>query len=358
MTDGTPLAPASFGGGLLSVAEAIRLAPSGHNVQPWLLRPAGARAFELDWRRERALDIVDPDGFGVCYCLGCAVEAAATAADVEFVPDGRGDPTDPAWRAGVLEVSRLGRQGSTRRSGLLRHRFADRRPYRPQPPAPTTLAELEAAGQRDGSRVLSLTARREIEEVAELSAQGTRANFAADGYLEELLEWVRLSDAEAARSPDGFTAATLGLDPATRGLFRLLRHSRSARDFAQRHLLPNLAARATAAQVRASGALLLVVGSGDSAIDRLRSGRSMMATWLAATTAGVSAHPVSDALAVPELRTAMLEAFGAERGEDPAVMLRVGYPVNPSTPVAKAPRLPLAEMMGAAAEAVLEPDGG
>lgn len=343
---------------LLAVAEAIRLAPSGHNVQPWLLRGAGARALELDWRRERALDVVDPDGFGVCYCLGCAVEAASTVAAVDFVADGRGRPLDPAWRAGVLEVSGPSRSGSTWREGLLRHRRTDRRPYRPERPSRSIVADLEAAGAKDGARVLSLTGRGEIEAVAQLSAQGTSANFAGDGYLGELLDWIRLSDAEARRSPDGFTAAALRLDPATRGAFRLLRRSAAARRFAQRHAFPGLAARATAATVRQSGALLLVAGSGEEPIERLRSGRSMMATWLAATVAGLSVHPVSDALAVPELRTAMLEAFGAERGEDPAVMLRVGFPLRPASPPPRAPRLPLGSLLAPPTEAAIGAAGG
>src|ERR1700730_8197219 len=71
-------------------------------------------------------------------------------------------------------------------------------------------------------------------------------------------------------------------------------------------------------------------------------GRLLLRLWLAATRAGFSAHPVSALLDCPGTVAPALRVFGAE-AEVPAALFRLGA----CPPVARAPRLPIQEMVEA-----------
>lgn len=91
---------------LLPLAEAIRLAPSFGNLQPWRLEAEDGSTLRLR-AAAAALPGLDPDWALLAQGFGCAIEAAASVADVavERGPAESIELSDPAPEP-LLVVSR------------------------------------------------------------------------------------------------------------------------------------------------------------------------------------------------------------------------------------------------------------
>lgn len=314
---------------LRPVLEAIRLAPSGHNVQPWRLEVHDERTVRIGRDPDRALHVVDPEGRYDNYAIGCAIESAATIAETE-------------WEGDLLRVEALAGDGFARRSGLLRARCTNRGPYHPHAPSPQALAALlDAVSAFERFEAIPLTHR--LDQLGELTYEAAAANLGDEDFLEELLSWIHLDPRDPRFTEDGFTAATLRLAPPVRSVMRLLKRSARARDLAQRLRLPRLMAADARATLRASGAVFALCSEDRSAAGRIESGRALLAFWLAATQAGLALQPVNFALDCAATRAAFADLAGVGREADLVALVRVGYA---KTAAAPSPRLPLDRLIG------------
>ena len=327
-----PLSPA-----LRAATEAIRLAPSAHNTQPWRLTVSGDR-IAIGHDPMRHLDIGDPSGRHLCHSLGCAVEAAATVADVTWHPSGGADPLDPQWTAGELEVHGLKAEGVQQGIGVLGRRGTNRGPYSTRPLARQTLAEFEAVAAEHGVRMFSITKPVTIGRFAEMAGMGAGGHLLDRSYLDELLQWTRFSAKELDYDADGFSAEMLGLDGASTALMRQMKRRPGVRRTAARLKLPALMGKLSAGPVRQSAAVLLLTTTSRSPAAYIDAGRAMMGIWLAATRADLALQPVGWPLDVDELRPMVSALFKASRADEPVLVLRVGRALSPTPP---SPRLPL-----------------
>jgi nitroreductase len=318
----------------MPVLEAIRIAPSVHNTQPWRAAIRGAGELRLEWARERTLTTADPEGFGASFCIGCAVEAAASVAEVEFQP-GPGESSDPGWYPGDLRVERI-RHDYQRQMGLLRTRRTNRAPYFETPPPNEAIEAVLAAAAPHGVGAHAVIDRASIVECAELASAGTADLLSQAGYRDELLDWLR-PVGRGRDTPDGLTGDTLQFGRAAARGVELLKRSKPARAIAGRVGFPAMMAARTRTAMAASGFLVLLVVRDFSPAGRLAAGRGMMAGWLAATRAGLAAQPVSDALPFPERVERLASLFGHRGDGMPFVMLRIGYPTRLAPPAGRRP---------------------
>jgi len=331
-----PQLPAS----LLTLLDAARVAPSAHNAQPLRLVVKGPDRIVLDWDRGRALTQADAAAEGVCYGIGCAVEAMSDVAEVEFEPAPGDDPLAADWYAGEVLVRGL-RSDVALRQAVLRHRGTTRAPYLADRLDAADASALETSAARHGATLFVQRSAAVLDGTAELTTTAATLQFADPAFLDELLSWMRLSAGEASRSPDGFTAKTLVLDPASVAVMRALRGSAPARRGAEALGLAKAMASQSGRAVAASGALALLAFDGSSPAERIRAGRAMMAVWLAATRARLAIQPVFAALGTPETHAALRDLFGVPAQLEAVALLRIGRARVAPPP---SPRLPLEQI--------------
>jgi nitroreductase len=341
---GSPADP-QFTGDLRGVLEAIRCAPSGHNAQPWRLRITEDGDVALGWDPSRALPVVDPDGRYISYAIGCAIEAAATVADVSFEPSSPADPREGS-EMGVLTINGIHRDRYMQARGLLGARATNRAPFLTESVAPEIFTELEKAVSRFNCALVPFTSRKSIAMLADLTHHAARSNLGDDAFLAELLSWIRLSGDDVGWNEDGFNPETLQLPAIMRPVLRGAKDHPAARRAATKVGLANAMARDAGRVFRASGAAVLVSNPDRSADGRISAGRAVMAAWLAATRAGLAVQPVNFATDSSVTRDAVAEFAGLPPDSELVVLLRLGWPKRPAP---SSPRLPLARICASTA---------
>lgn len=324
--------------GTLAALTAIQHAPSVHNTQPWLLGVSDSATIELRVIGARTLKVIDAGREGAHYSLGCAIEAAATVAEVEFEQHSDDRAVGALSHVGKLTLGPIRATGYPRAVGLLRWRRTNRAPFSTDRLEPRLLSSLEEASQRHGVAASFLTDRASIADIASITAEATIASLEEEAELDELLHWIRIGRRQADRHRDGFTERTLQIDPATAGVVMLLKRSLGARRLAARAGLARTMAAQAASAVEASGALMLLTHADASAGGCITAGRGMFAAWLAATDLNVAWQPVNQALVLQRRNAEVLTRFGSDSTWRPLAIVRLGRARRPGP---AAPRLPL-----------------
>ena len=321
--------------------EGARLAPSAHNTQPWRCAPRSSGHIRVRWDPSRALPDSDPTSRDLYLGLGAAVEAAclrsaASGHPLQFVPDTSGEdhcighlvPADGGTEPADLALARS-----------LESRHTARTPHLEHPIRPEVLAAIRAEVDRASSRLWIVTDHRSIHRLASLARRATAAMYADPIVHRELWHWLRLDPRNPAYRRDGLTADCLELRGAALTAARLLLPPRRMRWLVRLGLHHLLALDTQRVVGRSASLCLLTVSSGDR--DTLvLAGRTLMRVWLVADAEGLSTHPVSALLDCATTVGPALEVFGAS-GKTPAAVFRLGA----CPPVARAPRLPAAELL-------------
>ncbi len=325
---------------LRRVLLAMTSAPSAHNCQPWEFRIVGERRIEIGWNSRRALPAVDPDGHAIAFSLGCAIEAAASVADVEFQPSGQGNFHDADFCAGTLTIHALHASDYARAFGVLGQRSTQRGNYLDValPSDISDRCDQLVAGL--GAR--AVVARLDPGKVHSWALRGARQLFGRRAYVEELLDFMRLTQKEALANATGFTRDALALDLISAAALRCLRAMPWLWAAARRFGLSDLMSRSAVASIRHSAAFVLITSSDASLAGRINAGRAVMRVWLQLTREHLACQPIDFPISFEEGRNAMLAEFGLSNSERPIVLLRIGRALKPS--VTASPRLPLAEV--------------
>jgi nitroreductase len=321
---------------LAAAAEAVRLAPSGHNTQPWRLARTGARSLRIAWDPQRWLRAADPDGEVLACSLGCAVEAIASVAEIAHEKCPNAMRGSLPQHAGEIHVETL-RPELDAALALLRERRTHRAPFAARPLDAEILARLVRAGNAAGAGVAVAAGSGALERIARLTARGARSCLADPAYLEELLAWIRL----APPFEDGFNPEALGLDRATRCLVARLQADAHLRRIAPHLGLAHYQAWQAARALRRSGALVAILVEADGWAAWVRAGRGMMALWLEAVRLRLGVQPVHFPLLLDDARREVMGILGAPPGWRAVTLLRVGWPEGPAP---ASGRLPLERM--------------
>ena len=329
------------------VAAAVR-APSIHNTQPWAFLAHGDR-LEVFVDRERALPVLDPTGRQQVVSCGVAVEfalvalrAGGHAAEADLLPE-RPD-ADHLARIRVTGGAEPTVEGRDLAEAIGR-RHTVRAAFDPRAVPDELVGRLQDVAGDFGVWLKPIT--REEEEVATafLVSQAEEIERGAPDYLTELQHWVR-TDPDAV---DGVPVATLPSDdPATRPSNWLIRDFIAGQHAEHRFLPPGDPSASPPVVERP--AVVLLGTENDDRRAWLDAGRALARLLLHATTAGLVASPLTQALDWPSTRTQLrgrLSLVG-----HPQMLLRMGYPSAAEAAGAASGRRPVGEVLR------VEPAGG
>lgn len=303
------------------------LAPSAHNLQPWLadLRQPGRVTILRD--PDRTLPETDPYDRQLTISMGCFLEllvmAAAEgghAAGLDLFPDGEDGP---------VAIVRFEPGGVP--DPLFRH-VLDRRsckePFEERPVPADAVRQLSAHARivDEPELVRSLTG---------LAWTAWQVEARTPRTLKSTVEWMRFGKAEIEASPDGIALSGAMLE----GLMAVGGLDRAAlldRDSVAFDAMMRLQERV----LKATPAFAVVITPGNARLDQIEAGRRWLRLNLAATALGLGLHPVSQTLQEYRelsVHRRRVHELLAELGQAVQMLGRLGF----APPVPPAPRWPL-----------------
>ena len=288
-----------------------RLAPSGHNTQPWRFRVASGRIDILP-DLSRRTPVVDPDDHHLFVSLGCAAETLALACgargrlgELRFDPSGDG--------AVVLE-HQAGPAVASPLFDAIPLRQSTRGDYDGSTVGSTDLRALADAAAVPGVDLVLITDRAQRDRIRDLVVAGTTAQIADKGFVTELRHWMRFSPKEALRTGDGLFSATSGYPilPAWLGpvFFDLAFSASSENDRYAR-------------QMNASAGVAVFVAAREDNAHWVLAGRAAQRFALQATALGLRCAFVNQPVEVAALRPALAGLIGLP-GRRPDLVMRFG----------------------------------
>ncbi len=302
--------------------EAARLAPSGHNTQPWRFT-WNSNELTVGWEAERDLTAGDPGGRYLLTSLGAAVESFALAAAERGVEARFHARFDRELRmAGVLEaVQRRGRSACGELAAMIPRRKTTRLPFEPARPGSVHLGGLQRVADCGGLQLRFTADPGHIRSLAETVAAGTERNLSAASVATEFCRWLRFP---GDQRPDGLSATALEYNALETLAARVLLRPRALRAGHYTGLNRRMAAtQARLALATPIFGLLTAAASDPAAL--IQAGRIMQRVWLEATRHGLRVHPMTAGIDYPDLTTTTLAIFGADQRELPVLCFRVGY---------------------------------
>lgn len=329
------------------LAHAI-LAPHSHNLQSWLvdLRQPGEIALYCD--RTRLLPETDPFSRQIMMSQGTFLEVLALAArqqglraDIELFPNGAFDPKQLPTD-GLTARVRLTPDAAVRPDPLFAQvfrRHTNRSAYEMKAPDTAALQAIEAAAMASGDalRLRVGFAGPQDARIAEhraIAREAWRIELVTPRTMMESMKVLRVGPTEIAQHRDGISLN----DPMVRAL--------AAVGLFDRSQAPGPDDSATTGQIKdfavkieATPAFFWMVTDGNHRRTQVNAGRAYVRAQLAATAAGLSMHPLQQALQeYPEQAgpyAAIHRLLGAEPARQTVQMwARLGY----APPVGPAPR--------------------
>ncbi|SDF82824.1 Nitroreductase family protein [Blastococcus aurantiacus] len=327
------------------VVGAATKAPSIHNTQPWRFT-ATADQLDLYVDPGRALPVLDPTGRQQVISCGVAVEFAVVAlaaagwlTEVELLPDaGDGDHLATLRLIGPIEATALDRE----LAAAIDHRHTVRDPFQPRDLPAQLLDRLQAEAGAFGAWFKPVT--RSEEEVATvfLIDRAEEMEQGDPAYLAELQSWLRTDPAAVDGVP---VEAVPSGDPHQRP------SNWTIRDFVvgtRPHAASGPAHDPDAPPPEVERPTVVLMGTdGDDRYDWLQAGRALGRVLLLATSAGIAASSLTQALDWPATRARLrtrLSLVGY-----PQMLLRMGYPQE-GAPVAASGRRPVDEVLAPASD--------
>ncbi|MCP1335111.1 Acg family FMN-binding oxidoreductase [Futiania mangrovi] len=329
----TPLRVPAGGG--LDLEELVRLgtlAANSHNTQPWTFSlEAGAILIRPD--PGRRCPVVDPDDAHLWRSLGCAAEnivqgaqafahAASVSVDGEVL---RIDFTPAEPRAPDALCLAIPRRQCVKTA------------YDGRPVPAHQHDLLRQAGTVGLARAVLVTDADMRAGIADLVAEGDRAQLDDPAFREELTGWMRFSDATAIRTGDGLSGRTVG-QPALPDWL--------ARPLVGLMLSGKAQARTDRRNIESSPVLAVIVAAGEGPETWVDAGRASERFQLQATALGLASAFLNQPVEVPHLRPRLTALLGLA-DETPQLILRAGYgpemPYSQRRPVRSVIRAPGAD---------------
>ena len=300
------------------------LAPSVKNTQPWLFAVQENRV-RIFADSKRGLHVTDPDQRELYISVGCALENLLVAAeqfgfrhDVSYFPDG--DDADLAASVAFAPGGRPSRSRAGVTLDAILQRHHDNSVYRDAAVPEALRRRLRACREEEELRLNLVEDRIFRRRVDELTLEADRIEFADPDFRKELGHWM----GEGVFSRPGFISRIGGL-------------------VVSRLDLGESVAERDQKVVRSAALLGLVAATRDSSLVHLRAGQLFERLWLTATGLGISVHPMSQTMRLPELRAAVAELLPAP-GWLPQHLFRLGYSAKTEDP-RHTPRRPLDEVL-------------
>ena len=289
------------------------LAANSHNAQAWdtcLYLHENRLRLSID--DSRLLDVIDSKKREAAISLGCYVEMMCTAFDA-FGYDTRVEYSDAS--VSVIYTKRADAAIDTAKLALIEKRHTDRSAYKSDPIDPVVVAQLLG-----NHPALSLyqndTAY--FSYLKQLSEDAVIAQSENQDYRDELAEWLRFSDQEAADKRDGLSADMLGL----KGIINSFYFWTTNREMAKGSGFAQQGIDTARKQLNGCGAFAVFTG-GNTFEELVDVGRSVQAFWLDCASHEIAVQPFSAALETKPFCDAIQDDLGADAPIQ--MILRLGY---------------------------------
>lgn len=335
-------AGAGFGDPRLDGLAYAILAPNPHNMQPWRVRLDGDDAFTLFCDRSRLLPETDPGNRQITIGFGCFLELFREAAaekgyraDFTYFPEGEALPDLDERPIARVMLARDESVARDRLFGGALTRRTNRAPFDLERAVNDALlrdivdasvAGVEAAATGDPARVA---------ELRDLAAEAWAIEWANAATRRESIAVTRIGKREINAKPWGLSLAGPFLEALGAGpLNRSNMDAPGTMAYEQTRGFYDRACRTAMAFVWATT-------GANTRRDQLEAGRAWVRMHLAANAAGVSFHPLSQALQeFPAMSGPYEKAHSLLAGGDGRtvqMLARLGYAKSPPP----APRQPL-----------------
>lgn len=331
---------------IIALSHAL-LAPSPHNMQPWLVDLSQPGEIGLYVDRSRLLPETDPYFRQIMIGQGTFLELLDLAAgsrgfdtEVDAFPDGEFTPGATRRVARVRFVANSGRKADA----LFPHIFARRSTKEPfDTDRPVEAAHKQALGSLPLPPGFTLTLSDEpamVQSLRDLTWQAMETEIRTPRTFQESIDRMRLGASEIAENPDGidisgpmiwwgkllgFVSKEALSDPTSSSFEMGLDAQRELSETAM--------------------AFAWLTSEGNDRASQVEAGRAYARLNLTATRHGVAMHPMSQLLQeYPEMaahQRAFFEATGVKPGETVQMLVRLGYAAAPGP----APRRPLRALL-------------
>jgi hypothetical protein len=300
------------------IVNAGARAPSGDNLQPWVVRwDGGALHISIDPLRDRSLynfqyraSLIAVGAMIENMTIAARAAGLATTAAAVAPSGGSGLPSYVlTFTPGNLAPDPL--------HAAIERRCTNRRSYSAAPIAADVVQSIRESGAGIGDAELTMVDdRAAIKRIARAASLNDRFLFEVRQLHDQFFEAIRWSRAEAEASKDGLLIDTLELGPMRPG-FRAMRSwglVRMANLLGSSRLAPGHSYR-TFLRSGAFGFLQMRSAGPQAYVD---GGRALERIWLTATARGLAFQPMAGML---YLLWSMREAAGAPWVEDRRALL-------------------------------------
>ena len=336
-------APATPSGDLrLDVFRHAILAPNPHNRQPWLITLIGKNEALIHCDLDRRLPVTDPFDRQITIGFGCFLELARIAAAEKGVglavsefPEGM---PDASARLDGRPIAHLKFAGDARPDplfGVISIRRSTKAPFDTERPVSQAAIALLAAEGSARARVGETNELPFVKDLRTLTWTAWMVEANTHAAFKESVDLMRIGKAEIEANPDGIALGGTMLEAmALAGLL-------------SREQMLNTTSTAFRAGidkyrpiVNTAMGFSWIVTPGNTRSDQLEAGRVYVRTNLQAARAGLSMHPVSQALQeFPEMAKARDDVRGrlsVAAGDTLQMLARLGY-AAPEMPSARWP---------------------
>ncbi|RYY99624.1 MAG: hypothetical protein EOO11_04355 [Chitinophagaceae bacterium] len=290
------------------------LAPSTHNTQPWKFRVEEDRITLLP-DLARRMPVADPDGRELFISLGCALENLVIAAGTYGY-----EPIPYIHIGSTISIEVALPQRIRPRSNPLFDEIARRQTtrslYDGHPIPDADLQVLQAAARQEDVRCHLFTGLAEREPLVRLGKQAALLQANDAGYRDELRTWLRFNRGAAAGSGDGLYSAAAGRPSVPEWFGKMLLDKTHA---------PGRVLRQTDEELRSAPALVVFSARRDDVRAWINIGRSFERFSLTAASLDLRLAHHNNVCQVGPLRAELARLLDLGEGEEPVLMLRLGY---------------------------------
>ncbi len=297
------------------------LAPSRHNVQPWLFKIDG-NTVELYADRSRSLPAADPDDREMIISCGAAranfLIAARHFGYVANVEIHR-DPDKPDFLARVsLEKGGVATQEEQKLFHAIKQRRTNRQLFKDRAVPASLISTLEDLATREATRFQVVQGEEARYQLASLIATGDHLLWENERFREEIAKWTRRVDSQSLDGVPDYAHGT-GDMASYLGPLRI------------RTFMDNEETKKGHHMASGSPVFAVLWTYSDTRFDWLAAGQAIEKIVLHARAEGVWASYFSQPIEVARLRKDLQDILG--RKDFPQLVLRMGYgPEVPPTP--------------------------
>ena len=312
----------------LQLITAATRAPSGHNSQPWYFE-INANEIAIFPDPARALPAVDGNRRELFISLGCAAENLCLQASV------LGYATEAFLDGNNIRLRLQASEQITADplAAYINQRQTNRSMYNGSLIPESSLQTIPLQPSADSIKIHLFSRQSEtFRLLTEAVIQGNVAQMTDPAFKTELLSWIRFNKKHAEHSNDGVSYAALGAPNLPRWL---------SEPIVKLMLNAETQNKADRKKIAASSHLALITSPTDHIADWVATGRSLQRFLLHLTQQGIAHAYLNQPCEVSTLRQQLQSKLFPNGGEQPQLLLRLGY----AAPLPFARRRPLHEVM-------------